>query len=90
MLTILEFTADWCGACKILEPIVQDVLKEHQDVVFSKVDVDSDEQNYCGTYSVKNIPTLIFEGKDKEFFQRVVGTTTKDNINNIINSYKNG
>ena len=89
MLTIWEFGANWCGACKILEPIVADVVKEHHDVILKKVDVDNDENDYCTTYGVRNLPTLIFDGADKDFSQRVVGTTTKDNINSIIDKYNN-
>ena len=55
---IVDFFATWCGPCKMLSPIVEQVEKEHPEVKFLKVDVD-ELGALAAKYNVYSIPTLI-------------------------------
>jgi thioredoxin 1 len=61
----VDFYAEWCGPCKMTEPIVEQLSEEMKDVKFVKIDVDND-QDLASDYSVFSIPTfMIFKNKGK-------------------------
>jgi thioredoxin 1 len=80
-IVILDFYADWCGPCKILSPILDQISEEYLDKVrVIKVDVDNDELKPLVTaHRVRGIPTLVFL-KDGEVAATVNGMTSKQNI----------
>ena len=55
---LLDFYADWCGPCRMLSPIVDEVAEEREDILVAKVNVD-DEQELAQQYGVISIPTLV-------------------------------
>ena len=56
---LVDFYAEWCGPCKMMPPILNDVKKELKDQVkILKVDVDKN-QNAAATYQVQGVPTLV-------------------------------
>ena len=56
---LVDFGAEWCGPCKMMPPILNDVKKELKDQVkILKVDVDKN-QNAAATYQVQGVPTLV-------------------------------
>ncbi len=74
---IVDFWADWCGACKKMEPVFEDMAEEHgEDIFFGKVNVD-DSREAASEYQVSSIPTILFF-KDGELADRVVGALPKD------------
>ena len=54
----VDFFAEWCGPCKMTEPIVNELSDEIKDMVFVKIDVDQD-QDLASEYSVFSIPTFM-------------------------------
>ncbi|XP_012539352.1 thioredoxin-2 [Monomorium pharaonis] len=68
-LVVIDFFAVWCGPCKMIGPMVEELSKEMQDVVFLKVDVDECE-DVAAEYEISSMPTFIFikEGKVLESF----------------------
>jgi thioredoxin 1 len=76
---IVDFYADWCGPCKMLAPVMDDISKEHK--VF-KVNVD-DEQDLAMNYGIMSIPCVI-AFKDGKEINRSVGLVDKDTILNLI------
>ncbi|MCB0486702.1 MAG: thioredoxin [Flavobacteriaceae bacterium] len=62
---LVDFWAAWCGPCRMLAPIVEELNSEYDGkAVIAKVDVDSN-QEFAAKYGVRNIPTvLIFKGGD--------------------------
>lgn len=73
---LVDFWAAWCGPCRMLHPIVDELNAELGDkVVFAKVDVDNN-QVYAAKYGVRNIPTvLLFKGG--EIVDKQVGVAPK-------------
>ena len=71
-LLMVDFWADWCGPCKMLAPLVENLNKEYEGrVTVGKVNVD-DEQELAIRYGVMSIPTVIFF-KDGQEIDRKVG-----------------
>lgn len=57
-LTLVDFYATWCGPCKMLHPVLEEVEKEVQTVSLKKLDVD-EEKEIAKEYGVMSIPTLV-------------------------------
>jgi thioredoxin len=63
---IIDFYADWCGPCKMVAPILEDLSKEYEGkVVIYKVNTDA-EQELSAVFGIQSIPTILFIGADGE------------------------
>jgi thioredoxin len=63
---IVDFYADWCGPCKMVAPILQELSNEYEGkLVIYKVDTDK-EQELSAVFGIQSIPTLLFIGADGE------------------------
>jgi thioredoxin 1 len=74
---MVDFWAEWCGPCRMLGPIIEEVSKDYEGkAVVGKLDVDSN-QEFAAKFGVRNIPTvLVF--KDGELVNRQVGVSPKN------------
>ncbi|XP_006654619.1 thioredoxin H-type-like [Oryza brachyantha] len=70
-LVVIDFTAAWCGPCRIIGPVFADLAKKHPGVVFLKVDVD-ELKPIAEQFSVEAMPTFLFM-KEGDVKDRVVG-----------------
>ncbi len=87
-IEILNFTAPWCGACKMIAPIITQLVDEYasnENISFTKINVDEDEEELTKKYNIKSIPVMIFI-KNGEAVDRVNGATNKKNLQDKINS----
>ncbi len=57
-VVLLDFWASWCGPCRMLSPIIDEVANENPDIFVGKVNVD-DENELAATFKVTSIPTLV-------------------------------
>ena len=57
-VVLLDFYADWCGPCRMVGPIIEEIAGERSDIVVGKVNVD-DEEELAGKFGVFSIPTLV-------------------------------
>ena len=76
---VVDFWADWCGPCKMIAPIVEDLAEEMGDKVkFAKVDVDSNPK-VAMQFSIRSIPTLLIF-KEGKVADQVIGAVPKQQI----------
>ena len=75
---LLDFWASWCGPCRMLSPIVDEVAEERTDVKFGKVNVD-EQPELAGEFGVMSIPTLlVFKGG--KLVNQAVGARPKASV----------
>lgn len=55
---LLDFWAEWCGPCRMVAPIVEEIAKDHTDLIVGKVDVDT-QMALATRFGITSIPTLI-------------------------------
>lgn len=81
---LLDFMANWCQPCHIMEPVLEELQKELAGKVeFQKVNVD-ENQDLASKYGVMSIPTLVIE-KDGKEVGRKIGVTSKADLLKLIN-----
>jgi len=80
-VVMLDFWADWCGSCKILNPILEELSEEMKTKIY-KVNVD-DNPKLVNKFEVKSIPTMIIF-KNGEKVEQVIGYKSKDELKEII------
>ena len=79
---LVDFWAVWCGPCRMLSPVVDQVAEENPDIKVCKVNVD-EEQQLAIKYGVMSIPTLlVFKGG--ELVNQSVGAIPKEEVLNLI------
>lgn len=79
---LVDFNATWCGPCKMLAPVIEEISDEVNDVKFVSVDVD-DEEELAEEYGVSTIPCLVLFDNGKEV-SRNIGFMPKDEIKSIL------
>ncbi|MBP5533804.1 MAG: thioredoxin [Lachnospiraceae bacterium] len=75
---LLDFYADWCGPCKMVSPMVDQIAEEHPEYIVGKINVD-DEEELAESFGVMSIPTLVVL-KNGEQAEKSVGVIPKEKI----------
>lgn len=74
-LVVIDFTASWCGPCKMIAPLFKELSEQRTDVVFLKVDVDENPET-AAKFSVSAMPTFLFIKKG-EVVDRLMGANAQ-------------
>lgn len=83
-LTVVDFWAEWCGPCKMLGPVLEEIASETEYKI-CKVDVDRNSE-LSSQYKIRSIPTiLIFKNGEK--IDQLVGFKPKDELLQILSQY---
>ena len=75
---LVDFYADWCGPCRMVSPIVDEIAEEREDILVCKVNVD-DEQALANRFGIFSIPSLLIF-KDGEVVNQIAGARPKAQI----------
>ena len=75
---LLDFYADWCGPCRMVAPIIEEIAREHPEYVVGKINVDESPE-LAQKYGVFSIPTLAVV-KDGRIAGRMTGAKPKEKI----------
>lgn len=79
---LVDFWATWCGPCRMLSPIVDEVASEHPDVKVGKINVD-EQPELAQQFGIMSIPTLLVF-KNGEKVQESVGLIPKEKVESLI------
>ena len=82
---VVDFSATWCGPCKMMLPIVEELANEYENkVVIGKLNVDENDET-CAKFGIMNIPTMLFF-KNGEVVDKNLGAAPKQTFVDKINA----
>ena len=83
MVTLKKFSAVWCGPCRALAPVINEVKTQFSNVKFEEYDVDT-HYDEATKYSIRSVPTIIIEKNGVEV-DRFTGVSSKMKYVNVLN-----
>lgn len=79
---LIDFWATWCGPCRMLAPIIEEIANEHNDIKVGKVNVD-EEAELAEKFDIESIPTLVLI-KNGKIVSRSLGYRPKSDIEEML------
>ncbi|GAA0289417.1 thioredoxin [Halobacterium noricense] len=83
-VVLVDFYADWCGPCQMLEPVVETIAAE-TDATVAKVDIDANQQ-LAAEYGVRSVPTLVLFA-DEQPVERLIGMQDESRLRTVIENH---
>lgn len=77
-VVLVDFYADWCGPCRTMTPIIEELASEFSEVKFIKINVD-ENPDLSSQYEIFSIPTILIF-KDGEIVNQFIGATNKETL----------
>ena len=84
-LVVVDLWAEWCGPCRMMEPILEEIAEEYDTVKITKLNIDQNQETPL-KYGVMNIPTLLFFKEGQEV-DRVIGVYPKKQLKKKIEEH---
>ncbi len=85
-LVLVDFYATWCGPCKMMHPVIEEISKNNESLKILKVNVDNHD-DLAREYMVMSIPTLMLF-KDGKLVEKNIGFTPKDVLDKWLDNNK--
>ncbi len=79
---LLDFWATWCGPCKMIAPVLEEIAEENEDIKVGKINVD-EQPELAAAFRIQSIPTLVLI-KNGQIVNQTVGFQSKDSILNFL------
>jgi thioredoxin 1 len=77
---VLDFWATWCGPCRRVSPIIQELADQYEgQVIVGKVNIEEEADDLVAEFGIRNIPTILFL-KDGQVVDKVVGAAAKSTL----------
>jgi len=86
-LTLVDFWAEWCGPCKSMHPVFENLEKQYPNIKFARVNVDQN-QNISTKFAIQSIPTFIMF-KSGKIIDKMMGAVGAPGIHMICKKYSN-
>ncbi len=84
-VVLVDFYADWCGPCKKLAPILEELQNEINDFLVIKVDVENEDINEIVVDNdISSMPTLVFYKNGQDVNKKLIGLQTKETLKKYI------
>jgi len=80
---LIDFWAEWCGPCRMLSPIVDEIAEERSDIKIGKINVD-EEGELAAAFRIMSIPTLVVV-KDGKVVKQAMGARPKAEVLSLLN-----
>ncbi len=81
--SIIDFYAVWCGPCRMLEPILESISEENEDITIYKVNIDENEE-LAAEFMVSSIPTIVLMNNGQKL-ETLIGLRSKEDILAVFN-----
>lgn len=75
-MRLLHFTAEWCGPCKMMKPMIDQIVYENPDLVYDPIDIDENRETAID-YEVMSVPTFVLVDDNNNPVARVIGAMPK-------------
>lgn len=79
---LADFNAEWCGPCKMLKPIIEEIAKNNENIKIVSINIDNEDE-LAEKYNISSIPCLVVFDNGQEL-KRNVGLISKDDIETLI------